>query len=100
LKEATYQAVCRRFDVEFKVMLCKVTLGDGKYECTAIVTDRVDVGTKLGVYSFGSHCHVDEARTMELGVIRFAKENNLMICNKVNSWPFAKALVQENFYKD
>lgn len=37
---------------------------------------------------------------MEKAVVEMCKKHDLMICDKVCSWPFAKAVVQQNFYKD
>ena len=86
---------CIRFDVIFKVRLCKLYYGDKKYSCTGIVTDQVRIGHLLNNHGFGSHAYADEGKTMELGMIKMAAKHNLMLCTKICTWPFTKALVQE-----
>lgn len=101
LEEREYKMKCRGFDVQFKVQYCLLSFGDkNEYTVHGIVTERVDIGSKLGARSFGSYCHIDEAETMEEGVVKLCKELDLMVCQKVCSWPFAKILVQPNHFKD
>ena len=92
---------CRNFEVYFNVKYCTVSFGDNnQYTCHAVVTDNVRIADKLFAEGWGSHCYADEAKTMELAVIDMCKKHDLMISRKECSWPFAKATVQENIYKD
>lgn len=90
---------CRNFDVIFDVQYVMVEFSKS-LDIHAVVTERVDIAGRLPGSGWGSHCYADEAKTMEEGVIEMCKKHNLMICTKVCSWPFAKAIVQANFYKD
>lgn len=101
IDEITIKSTCRRYDVEFKVKYVRLAMEEGGKEiCDGIVTDKVEINHHLPMNGFGSHCYIDEAKTMEEAVIEMAKKHDLMICNKICSWPFAKAAVQKNHYKD
>ncbi len=97
--EIDVEDVCRGFNVTFKVRFCKVTFGDNnEFFCRAIVTEQIDISKKLPMNGFGSYSHLDELKTLEKAVIIMARKNDLMICSKICSWPFAKAIVQENHF--
>jgi len=99
IEEIEVKTNCRRFEVIFKVQYCNVTFGqENEYNCCAIVTDRVDIQSRLPMNGFASHCHIDEARVMENAVVEMAKKHDLMICTKICSWPFAKAIVDDNHF--
>ncbi len=99
IDEMVIEGECRGFLVSFKVYYVRVSFKEGgKAVCDAVCTDRVSISGRLVGGGFGSHCYVDEAHTMELAVIEMCKKHDLMICVKVCSWPFAKAIVQNNFY--
>lgn len=98
LKFETVTKKCRNFTVTFDVNLVKVSFG-GKYTCTAIVTDCVDISHNLFMNGWNSCCFVDEAETMEKALVEFAEKNGFELCTKVNSWPFAKAIVQRKNHK-
>ena len=100
IEEMTVSGKCRGFDVVFKVQYVTLTFGKNKIEVQGIVTSEVNINHRLPLHGFSSYCHIDEAETMEQGVIHMLKRRNLMVCTKINSWPFAKVVVQENFYKD
>lgn len=94
--EITLTRLCRGFSVEFRVRYGKVTFGpNNEYWCYGITTDRVEINDRLQNGGFGSYSHVDEADTMEKAVTDMARKNGLMVCRKICSWPFAKAIVQE-----
>lgn len=89
-------AKCRNFNVNFNVHLVKVGFGDNnKYNCLAIVTDKVDISYKLPLNGWNSYCCYDEAETMEKALVEFAEKKGYILCNKVCSWPFAKAIVSK-----
>lgn len=90
---------CRNFDARFKVRFSQVSFGpNNEWVCRAIVTDRVDISKFLPMSGFNSYCYENESDVMELGVIEMAKKRDLLICSKINSWPFAKAIVSENHF--
>lgn len=92
---------CRGFKVEFKVRFCYVAFGENnEYTCRAIITDRIDISKHLPMSGFGSFCFYDELATLESAVITMDLKHDLMICSKICSWPFAKAIVQENLFID
>lgn len=94
IDEMTITAKCRGFDVQFKVRYGRVSFGDdNKYTCDAITTDQVEIADKLPLGGFNSNCYHDEGETMELAVVEMAKKHGLMICDKICSWPHAKAIV-------
>lgn len=101
LDTITIKTKCRtNYDVTFDVRYVKVSLEKSSHVIFhAIVTDRVDIGSRLPLGGFNSYCCYDEANTMELGIVEMAKKHNLMICDKKCSWPSAQAVVQDNFYK-
>lgn len=87
---------CRGFDVRFKVRFGRVTFGpDDKMSCEGITTTRVSIGHNLPLGGYASFSHVDEADVMEKAVIAMAKKHGLMVCQKICSWPHAKAVVQK-----
>lgn len=92
--EITVESTCRRYDVKFKVRFGKVSFAEGKHTVDGITTDRVDISAKLPLAGFGSQCCYDEAETMEKAIVQMAMKHNLMICQKICSWPHAKAIVQ------
>ncbi len=79
----------------FDVRYGKLLFGDGKIELLGITTGQVRVANKMYMGGFGQRAFIDEAKTMEMGVIEMAQKHNLMIVNKVCSWAFAKAIVQQ-----
>ena len=89
----------RGFDVTYKVHYVELSFGNGEYTVKGIVTDIVDVAKRMG-NSFGSHCYIDEGKAMEISIVKLCLKKDLMICQKVCSWPFAKVVVQQNFYKN
>ena len=89
----------RGFSVEIKVSLVRVSFGkENQFQCTSVVTDECDISSKLLMNGFGSHCHVDAGKAMERAVIEMCKKNDMMICDKICTWPFAKAIVQDNHF--
>jgi len=100
-KTKKYKMTCRNFPVNIEVSLARGTYGENnEYECDIVVTNEISISEHLSLRGFGSYCHIDEAQVMEKAIVQFCKEENLMICDKACSWPFAKAVVQENFYKN
>lgn len=96
IDEMIISDTCGRFRVEFKVRYGKVTLGeDGKYSCYGITTDRVSISEQLPLSGFNSYSHIPESAVMEKAIITMAEKHGLMICDKVCSWPYAKAIVQD-----
>ena len=95
LKNLEVQENCLRFSVTVEIKLCRSTV----LNCLMLVTERLDISNRLALNGFGSGCCFDEAHTMERAVIEICKQEDLMICQKVCSWPFAKVIVQKNFYK-
>lgn len=91
LESEEVSSTCLDYPVRFNVSLVKV--GFGEYSCLGIVTDRVDIAHKLPLNGFNSYCCFDEGETMEKALVEFAEKKKLILCNKVNSWPFAKAIV-------
>lgn len=92
---------CRNIPVEVIVHYCKLQYGSKPEDTVAgLVTERLDISKYLPLNGFASNCCYDEATTMEEAIVEIARQKNVMICNKINSWPFAKAVIQDNFYKD
>lgn len=80
----------------FKVRFGEVTFGeDNKYSCKGITTDRFEIPRKGPMGGWGSHGYADEAAIMEMAIVEMAAKHNMFVCNKVCSWPFAKAVVSE-----
>lgn len=100
IDEISLSGECKGYNVQFNIRYVKLSFGDGKYNCYGVFTDHVDVGKLLGIRSFGSYCHIDEAEIMRLGVVEMCKKHDLMICNEISSWHKAGAIVQNNFYKN
>lgn len=95
-----YAGRVRDTEVVFWVRYCRFSFGDGRYTVQGIVTDPVRVKDNRGLGGFGHHGYIEEAQVMREGVIEMCKSQNLMICNEICSWPFAKVIVQPNHYKD
>jgi hypothetical protein len=84
---------------EYETHLVNLEFGDKeKFTVKGIVTDIVDIAKKLPMGGWGSHCYIQEAKIMEEAIVKMCLENDLMICNKVCSWPYAKAVVQPNHF--
>ena len=84
---------CRGYDVEFEVRHCILLFGDdNQFEVHGIVTDCLSISDKLPMGGFNSNSNEDTSKLMEQAVILSAYENELLICNKICSWPFAKAI--------
>lgn len=97
----TVTTTIRGKKVTFNVHYGLVSYGDnkdGNSTCHAIFTDRAELPERFR--SWGSHSYIDEGKAMEVAVIEMCKKHNLMICAKICSWPFAKAIVQDNQYKN
>ena len=91
--EREYAGVCRKHQVKVMASLVNLSLEDGLGECLGVETSRVDISRHLPHNGFGRSCYEDEAKVMEQAVAQFCEEEGLTICRKVNSWPFAKAVV-------
>lgn len=100
LEEFKIPAKCRAFNVVVNVKYCTLSFGGSEFTVRGLVTDIVSISKYLPMGGFNSNCYYDEAETMEKAIIEVCKLKNLMICAKISSWPFAKASVQDNFYKD
>ena len=101
IDEIIIQTNCGGYNVQVITQYVTVTFGENnEYICKAVVTNHVDIGRRMPLGGFGSHCYFEEAQTAELAVVEMCKKHNLMICDKVNSWPYAQAIVQENRYKN
>ena len=86
----------RHFPTEIKVSLAKVGFGkDNEFQCRAVITERVDTASTRPMHGWGSCCHIDEGKFMEKAVVKFCELNDLIICKKICSWPFAKAIVTD-----
>ena len=84
---------CNGIHVRFEVRYCKLLFGENdEYEVHGIVTDRVSISKKLILGGFGSHSCEDTGKLMQEAVVFFAHENDLLICEKICSWPFSKAV--------
>lgn len=95
IDEMSVTMECRGHNVVFKVRYGTVTFGEGEgYSCSGITTDRCVMPRTGPTAGWGDHSYADEAAAMELAVIKMAAKHNLMICEKICSWPFAKAIVQ------
>lgn len=91
IDEMTFIIKCLGQDTPIKVSYGRVTFGDnGEHTCDGITTERCEV-PRIGI---GSHTYEHEAASMELAVVQMAAKHDLMICQKVCSWPIAKAIVQ------
>lgn len=75
--------------------LVKTSYGDKpEYVVSSIVTDKFDeVNDVSHLSTHGSHFYATSASIMEQAVVALANKNNLVICEKICSWPFAKAIV-------
>ena len=93
LDEDIIEDEVRGVKVKFSVRLTKLKFGEGKYEVTGIVTDTIDISSKLPMGGFGSHSYLDVAKMLEAAVAKMCLKHNLFVNQKVNSWPFAKAVV-------
>jgi len=101
LKTFDIETTCRGFDVKFKVHLAKGSFGkNNEFEVSILKTEKVSIAEHLFLNGWNSMCCYDEAETMEKAIVEICKKENLMICRKACSWPFATAVVQDNFYKD
>lgn len=95
IADMTIQEKCMGFDISLNVRYCWLTFGPkNEYEVRGIVTDKLDISSKLPVGGWGSFSHIDTGQLMEKAIILLAARENLIICNKTCSWPFAKAVVQ------
>jgi len=84
------------FPTEINVSLVKVGFGENnKYQCRAVITEVVNTASTRALHGFGSCCHIDEGQFMEKAIVKFCEINNLIICNKICSWPFAKVIVTD-----
>ena len=99
-KSIEIYGMCRNYRVPVTVQMAMLSFGEGKYKVEGVVTSCVDIAKHLSLNGFGSHCYADEAECMELAVVEACKQWDLMIVDKVCSWPFAKALVQKNHFKN
>jgi hypothetical protein len=88
------QEKCRSFDVTVKVSLCKDAFGS-----RILVTNRISTQQNLSLNGFGAGCSA-EADTMERAIVAVCKKLDLMICAKINSYPAAKCIVQDNHFID
>ena len=95
LEEFKVKEICRGMEFDVTVQLCKNNFG-----VRMLVTSEVSIAKYLFMQGFASDCHYDEAATMERAIVAVCKLKNFMIYNKINSWPFAKADVGDNFYTD
>ena len=87
-------------NLTFKVSLVRLSYGKKKTDTVlGIVTDRVKIKREGPLGGWGQHGYVDEAKIMEAAVVKMCLEKDLMICNKICSWPFAKVVVQPNYFK-
>lgn len=86
----------RHFPNKINVSLVKVGFGENnKYQCRAVVTERISTASTRFMHGWGSCCHIDEGQFMEKAIVKFCEINNLIICNKICSWPFAKVIVTD-----
>ena len=84
---------CRGIDVRFEVRYCILLFGDdNEFEVHGIVTDCLSISDRLPLGGFNSNSNEDTSKLMEEAVVLLAHENELLICDKVCSWPFAKAI--------
>lgn len=86
----------QHFPNKINVSLVKVGFGENnKFQCRAVITERVDTASTRHFHGWGSCCFVEEGQFMEKAVVKFCETNNLIICNKICSWPFAKAIITD-----
>lgn len=89
----TYNLFCRSIPVEVEVSKVKVTYGkNNEFECTAVVTNRVDISNRLSLGGHGSYCHLSEADTMKHAAKLFCEEEGIELCQLINNWPSFKAI--------
>lgn len=79
----------------FDVRLTKFTFGDNdEYEVSGIITDRFEIKRTGPMAGWGQHSYIDEAAIMNKAAIQLCKEQKLMICEHLCSWPYVKLIVQ------
>ena len=100
ISEMEVTNLCRNYNVTFKVQHVKVCYGKKTDVVDAVVTERVDIANRLFAGGWGQHSYIDEGEVMEKAVVEMCKQKNLMICTKICTWPFAKAIVQPNLLKN
>jgi hypothetical protein len=84
---------CADVKVVFEVRYCILLFGDdNQFEVHGIVTDSVSISKSLSLGGFGSHSHEHTGKLMQEAVVFFAHKNDLLICEKICSWPFSKAV--------
>ena len=93
LDEEIIEDECMGVKVKFSVRLTKLKFGDGKYEVTGIVTDKVDISSKLRLNGYGSHSYINVGKMLEAALAKMCLKHNLFVNNKICTWPFAKAVV-------
>lgn len=80
----------------FEARLTKFTFGDNdQFEVSGVITDRCEIKRTGPMAGWGSHGYVDEARIMNKVALQLCKEQGLMICDYLCSWPVVKLIVQK-----
>jgi len=80
--------------VTFNVRFTQLTYGDdNEYEVLGIVTDELSISNKLPMNGFNSFSHQDIGLLLDKAVVIMAAKHDLVLCKKVCSWPFGKAIV-------
>jgi hypothetical protein len=95
IDEEIIEDECMGVKVKFSVRLTKLKFGDGKYEVTGIVTDKVDISSKLRMGGWGSHSYHYVGKMLEAAVAKMCLKHNVFVSKKICTWPFAKVVVGE-----